>query len=287
MTDPASLPVLTILAPGLLGASLGAAAKAAGLVGRVQVWARRAETIRELECCNWCDEASMDMAQVVKDADLIWVCAPVNVVARLVGQLAAWVKPTAVVTDVGSTKGRLVQQCESALGGAAAFVGSHPMAGSQKSGLSHADAQLYADRPCFVTPTDCSDPAAVETIRHFWEAMGMRVYEVAPDEHDRIVASISHAPHLVAASLAATLAEAGAGQWTHFVGTGLRDTTRIAAGSVEMWMDILLHNREQIVPVLAKVIDGLEHLKTHLEHGQFNAVEQVLRDGKRFRESLE
>lgn len=284
--DKVYTPTIAILAPGLLGASLAAASKAAGLCERVHVWARRTETRDQCRAQPWCDHCFDTIEEAVAQADLIWVCAPVGAISRLVAQSAPSLKHGAIVSDVGSTKELLVGACERALAGRAHFIGSHPMAGSERSGLEHADALLYSGKPCFVTPTAQSDPAALNTVEAYWRALGMRVHQVTAIEHDRIVACMSHLPHVVAATLASKISEIGGDQWCEFAGSGLMDTTRVAAGSTPMWMDILRHNREQILPFLTEVIDGLEHVKVHLEHGQFDAVEQVLQSGKAFRERL-
>ena len=278
---------IAILAPGLLGASLAAASKASGLCERVQVWARREETRRQCAEQAWCDSCHSTIEGAVSGADLVWVCAPVGAISRLVAMAAPHLKPDAIVSDVGSTKERLVMECERALEGRAVFVGSHPMAGSERSGLSNADVNLYAGKPCFVTPSQGCDERAVKRIEKFWEGLGMRVTRIDAREHDRIVACISHLPHVVAATLASKVAEMGGVGWREYVGSGLMDTTRVAAGSTPMWMDILQHNREEILPMLRGIIEGLEHVRIHLEQGRFEAVEQVLESGKQFRESLD
>jgi len=251
------------------------------------VWARREETRLQCQGEAWCD-ACYDMAEkAVKDADLVWICTPVGSTAQLAGKIAGHLKPGAVVSDVGSTKEKLVRQCELAIGDKGFFIGSHPMAGSEKSGTDNADAELYEGKPCFVTPDEQSNPDALEFVIDFWKALGMHVHVVSPQEHDHIVANISHLPHLVAASLAAKVSEIGTEQWKQFVGSGLMDTTRVAAGSVPMWMDIIDHNRTEILPALKEMIDALEHLKMHLESGNIQVVEDVLKAGKYYRESLD
>lgn len=281
------LPTIAILAPGLLGASLAAASKANRLCARVHVWARREETRKQCQLKDWCDECFETAEAAVAQADIVWICAPVASIARLVAKLEPHLKPGAIVSDVGSTKAKLIAQCEQCLGNRSFFVGSHPMAGSEKSGLEYADKNLYKGRPCFVTPSAFTDSNALDVIETYWKALGMQVYRVTPKEHDHIVAMISHLPHLVAATLASKLAQKGGTQWRQFVGSGLLDTTRVAAGSVPMWMDILDHNRDEILSAISLMIDGLEHLREHLRSGRYEAVEQLLIEGKAFREMIE
>ena len=286
-TSTKPLPDIAILAPGLLGASLAAACRKRGICDRIHVWARREET--RLQCRDeaWCDACYSTAEEAVEEADLVWICAPVGSIAQLAGKIAGHLKPGAVVSDVGSTKEKLVRQCELAIGDKGFFIGSHPMAGSEKSGTANADPELYEGRPCFVTPSDSSNPDALERVMGFWKALGMHLHIVTPKEHDHIVANISHLPHLVATSLAAKVSEVGTVQWKNFVGSGFMDTTRVAAGSVPMWMDIIDHNRAEILPALKEMIDALEHLRVHLESGSIEVVKDILMAGKEFRESLD
>jgi cyclohexadieny/prephenate dehydrogenase len=281
------LPDIAIIAPGLLGASLGAASRKFNVCGKIHVWARRPETRVLCSALNWCDVVHDNIGDAVKDADLVWVCSPVSAIARLIHQLTPWLKPGAVISDVGSTKRKLVAQCEQAIGNHGVFVGSHPMAGSEKSGLDHARADLYKGKACFVTPGKDTPESAIAIVETYWKAIGMRVTRMTPDEHDRIVGYISHLPHLVASSLSCMLCEKGGDHWKSFVGTGLLDTTRVASGNVEMWKDIIDHNREEILPALGSMIAALEHLRTHIENGRQDALMEVLAKGKHFRDSID
>ena len=251
------------------------------------MWARRKETRELCRSLDWCDYVHEEVADAVSEADIVWVCSPVSVIARLVHQLAPFLKSGAIVSDVGSTKRKLISQCEQAIGDRGIFVGSHPMAGSEKSGLAYSHANLYVDRPCFVTPSVHTPEIAVQTIEEYWKALGMRVCRLCPEEHDNIVAYISHLPHLVASSLASMLADTGKPHWKSFVGTGLLDTTRVASGSVEMWKDIINHNREEILPALSSMIAALEHLRVHIESGHPDALTEILEKGKVFRDEID
>ena len=279
-------PDIAIVAPGLLGASLGAASRKFSICGQIHVWARREETRELCRSLDWCDCVHEVLSDAVAGADIVWVCAPVSAIAQLVHRFAPYLKSGAIVSDVGSTKRKLILQCEQAIGDHGVFVGSHPMAGSEKSGLAYAQAELYVDRPCFVTPSAHTPEQATRTIEAYWEALGMRVSRIAPDEHDNIVAYISHLPHLVASSLASMLADICKPHWKSFIGTGLLDTTRVASGNVEMWKDIIEHNREEILPALASMIAALEHLRVHVENGHPDALTEILEKGKRYRDKI-
>ena len=280
-------PDIAIIAPGLLGASLGAASRKRGICGEIHVWARRQETRDVCRSLNWCDHVHDEIGEAVARADLIWVCAPVSAIARLIHQMAPHLKSGAIVSDVGSTKSKLVPQCERAIGGHGVFVGSHPMAGSEKSGLEHAQADLYDSRPCFITPGEQAPEAALKTVEAYWKALDMRVSRISPAEHDTIVSHISHLPHLVASALASMLSENCQPHWKAFISTGLLDTTRVASGNVGMWKDIIEQNREEIIPALGGMIAALEHLRVHIENGHSDALVEVLEQGKRYRDTID
>lgn len=280
------LPEIAIIAPGLLGASIGAASRKLNLSVRINVWARREETRAACDKLPWCDQVHSNIGDAVRNADMIWVCAPVASIPRLIQQFAQDLKPGAIVTDVGSTKAKLVKQCELAIGDHGIFVGSHPMAGSEKSGLEHAEVDLYCGKPCFVTPGKASTVDAVSVVEEYWKSLGMRTICLPANEHDRIVAYISHLPHLVASTLAALLFDRADESWKDYVGTGILDTTRVASGSVQMWKDIVDDNRDEILPVLTDMIASLEHLKAHVEGGHPDALEEVLNKGKLYRDGI-
>lgn len=280
-------PDIAIIAPGLLGASLGMASRKLNICGRIHVWARRQETRDLCRSLDWCDHVHEAIGEAVVEADLIWVCAPVCAIARLIHLMAPHLKQGAIVSDVGSTKSRLVPQCEKAIGERGIFVGSHPMAGSEKSGLEHAHADLFENRPCFITPGEQTPEVALQTVETYWKSLGMKVSRISPTEHDTIVSYISHLPHLVASSLASMLSETGQPHWKSFIGTGLLDTTRIASGNVGMWKDIIEHNREEIIPALGSMIAALEHLRVHIENGHSDALVEALEQGKRYRDSID
>jgi cyclohexadieny/prephenate dehydrogenase len=276
---------LTILAPGLLGASLGLAARYYALAGRVHVWARRAESRLACQEADWCDGAFADPLEAVGGSDLVVVCTPVDQIVAMTRRIAPGLRKGALVTDVGSTKSRICRLCSHAAPTGTVFVGSHPMAGSEKSGMQHARADLFRGRACLVTPLEETPAGAVEQVAGFWRALGMEVTSMSPEKHDEIVAHISHLPHLLASLLCRQLARQPA-QWQAFSGNGLRDSTRIAAGSPEIWRSIFEENREELL----RAIDGFEQelaaMRSHLHNGEWARVRQLLEAGKRYREEL-
>ncbi len=279
--------IVTIIAPGLLGASLAAAMREKGMAGEIRIWARRAEVRKACQREDWCDCVFDDLEQSVVDADLVWIASPVGVVGRIARVIAPHLRKGAIVSDVGSTKSMIVEQCEAALADSGThFVGSHPMAGSEKSGHEYADASLFEGMPCFVTPTDQTENGALNQILEFWSLLGMELTETTPEVHDRIVASVSHLPHLVASALSYTLAKSVDSTWLKHAGNGLADTTRIASGSVPVWKDIIQQNREQIMPMLSSLILNLEEIKYRIEAGDADTLGEILEQGKSFRDQL-
>ncbi|HTO02143.1 MAG TPA: prephenate dehydrogenase/arogenate dehydrogenase family protein, partial [Opitutus sp.] len=200
-------PSLTILAPGLLGGSAALAARARQAASRIVLWARRPETRLALREQTWCDAVADTAEEAVRDADLVLIAAPVDRIVPLTQQIASQLKPGAVVTDVGSVKSEISRLGHAALGSRAHFVGSHPMAGSEKTGWENGSAALFERRTCFVTPLPDTNAAAVEQVVRFWREVGGEPVTVSPDEHDEIVAYISHLPQVIASSLCSLLAQ--------------------------------------------------------------------------------
>jgi prephenate dehydrogenase len=276
---------LTIIGPGLLGASLGMAARHYGVVERVQAWARREEVRLACERANWCSLASRDLAEAVTGSDLVVVCLPVDRIVAKVEEMAPHLAPGAVVTDVGSTKSRICRHAGRLLTGETAFVGAHPMAGSEKSGLHHARVDLFRDRACLVTPLEESPPSAVEAVLRFWADIGMQVSTETPERHDEIVACISHLPHLLASVLAHQLSQRPEG-WKALAGNGLRDTTRIASGQATIWRAIFEENREELLRAMDDFDEHFAAIRSALHNEDWLRLTQLLDKAKRYRDDL-
>jgi cyclohexadieny/prephenate dehydrogenase len=276
---------LTILAPGLLGGSVARAAHARGVARRIVIWARRPETRLGLEGQPWCSATNGTPEEAVKDADLVVIATPVDRIVPMLTQVASFLKAGAVVCDVGSVKGDISRLGHGVLGGNAHFVGSHPMAGSEKTGWEHGSAGLFERRPCFVTPLDKSDPHAVETVVHFWSDLGAEVVTVAPDAHDEIVAHISHLPQVLASTLCAFLATKDPA-WRNQAGGGLRDTTRIAASDPQLWRTILEQNRDEVLRALRHYQDELQAFHAALSNRDYLDVIARLERGKAYRDQF-
>ncbi len=191
----------------------------------------------------------------------------------------------AIVTDVGSVKGPLVSLLEQAVPEGAFFVGSHPIAGSDRSGMEYADADIFIGARCILTPTERTDPDAARAVASLWRTLGAEVVTMSPDEHDRVYAAVSHFPHLVAYSVMTTVGEANRDA-IDLCGSGFRDLTRIAASPAGLWTDISLMNREHILPVLDLFLQRLTALRTVLAAGDADALRQEFEEARILRESI-
>ncbi len=277
---------LTILAPGLLGASLGMASRRLSLAGRIHVWARRPESREACQTADWCDAAFADPAASVTGSDLVVICTPVDTIADMTLQLAPQLEEGCIVTDVGSTKSRICRISARSVPPGVVFIGSHPMAGSEKSGMEHARDDLFQGRACLVTPLDDAPAEAADRLVRFWRDLGMEVTTLSPEKHDEIVAHISHLPHVLASALCLQLSRLPEA-WQAFAGQGLRDTTRVAAGSPEIWRSILEENKEEMLRALNGFEQELAALRMHLLNGEWAQVRHLLEQGKRYRERLD
>ncbi len=263
---------LAILGLGLLGGSIGLAAKQFGAARRVVGWSQREETRLGAIERGAIDESHPEPNGAVAQADLTIVCTPVGVMPAVFESIAGAVRAGAIVTDVGSTKRTIVSAGEKFIAPRGRFVGSHPMAGSDKQGIEAANAHLFQKSVCIITPTEFSDIHAVNTTEQFWTRLGSRLTRLAPSEHDRLLADVSHMPHLLAAALMNMQDERA----TAVSGNGFRDSTRIAGGDAKLWRDIFMDNRDPIIRSLDRLMAGLKDYRTALQAGDAGKIETLL-----------
>jgi prephenate dehydrogenase len=277
---------ITLVGVGLLGGSLGLAIKQRRLAARVEGLVRRMTSIADCEKLGVVDHATCDLAHAVADADLVVLCTPLAQMRGLVEPMLAFLKPGCLVTDVGSVKASVVQELELLAAGAGAhFVGSHPMAGAEKIGVRAARPDLFENAVCVVTPTPQSLPSAVDRVIAFWQAVGGRVLKLTPDTHDELVSRSSHLPHIVAAELANyVLSPVHPREQALLCAQGFRDTTRVASGSPEMWRDIALANRKNLIRVLGVFIEDLREFQLALESADGGSVAEFFEKAKQRRD---
>ena len=261
---------ISILGVGLLGGSMGLAIKSRLKGCRVVGYGHRPATIDAALKIGALDEGYTSIAPAVAGADMIVLCTPVGLFESILEELRERVGPQTVITDVGSTKRSIVQLAMKLLPHPGQFVGSHPMAGSEKRGVEHARADLYDGGLCILTPTDQTDPAAIQKVEELWLALGMRLCRVSPQEHDRRLADVSHLPH----ALAAALMSIQEPQSIPLAGKGFHDMTRIAGGDGVLWRDIFLDNRDNVLLGIGRLKQRLDLLSDMLENNQ----DQALRD---------
>jgi prephenate dehydrogenase len=273
---------VAIVGVGLIGASIGLAIKERKLARHVVGIGRTKKTLEKARERGAVDEAAHSLARGVKEAQLVIVCTPVEKIVETVREAAQHVPPHALLTDAGSTKGNIVAALAAPLPDSVHFVGSHPLAGSEKTGPEHARADLFVDRVVVVTPTKETPAIALGELRLFWEALGARVMFMSPREHDALVAATSHAPHAIASALAAATPPAA----LELVAGGWLDTTRIAAGDPELWRQILLDNRDHSLRALAKFAKVLSELRQALKAGDGEALLAILEAGKQTRDAV-
>ncbi len=241
---------LAILGVGLLGGSVARAARAQGLAREIIGVGRDRQRLAPAVEDGALDRAVTDVAEGVRGADLVVLAATVLANESLLAQVWRHAEDGALITDVGSTKRGIVHAAERlAATRPLAFVGSHPMAGSEKSGYAIARADLFHGALVVVTPTEATDPRAVKAVTEFWEALGARVSTLDPESHDRAVAAISHVPHVVAWALMDAVARFEPGA-LEVAARGFKDTTRIAASDPAMWRDILVANADAVLATL-------------------------------------
>ncbi|SRR5581483_2431821 len=276
---------IAILGPGLLGGSIALALRARKADAQIAMWARREDAVVELLREKIADVASTSIDQIVNDAQLVVFCTPIGCMPELAEKIAPLIAPETLVTDVGSVKAPVVDTLAPIFSKRSRFVGSHPMAGSEQSGLAAARADLFENAACILTPDERSDNDAVASIGAFWKFLGCRIHMLPPGEHDEIIARVSHLPHLVAATLV-NLAVGENASALDFSGPGFRDTTRVASGPPAMWTEIFEQNRDALEKSINAMIEKLRDVLKLLSAADARAMEQFLTEAKTRRDAL-
>ncbi len=283
--DPSSASVrferMALLGVGLIGGSAALAFKRAGCVARVIGHDPDAKALQTALGAGVIDAVAASVAEAVADADLIVLAAPVGAMAALLAEVAAHAAPFAVITDVGSTKGSVIDVARAALSANSSFslrrfVPGHPIAGRELPGVEHALADLFRDKLFIATPTEVTHADALAKVEALWQAAGSRVVRMPAEEHDRIFAAVSHLPHLLAFALVAAIAQEHDGAHKlEFAGGGFRDFTRIAASSPVMWRDIAVANRAALSAELRTYRGLLDTLQAAVDAGDAATLERV------------
>lgn len=267
---------VAVLGPGLMGASLLMALRAKSPRTKLSVWARRKEAADEILRRGLADSAHAEAARTIEGADGVVLCVPVDRMHEVAQSIAPQVGPDTLVTDVGSTKEKLTGSLEKIFAGGKNFVGSHPMCGSEESGLAAARADLYADALCVVCPTPSTRGDLVAKTEQLWKSVGARTARLSPADHDRAAATASHVPHVAAAALVGLIAEEPEA-FRALCASGFRDTTRVASGSPDLWAAILSENATQVAASLQKFEKLLADYRAAIGTADRDKIAQMLR----------
>jgi prephenate dehydrogenase len=274
--------VLGIVGVGLIGGSIGLAARRSGKFSRQLGTGRDRANLENAVRLGCIDEIAADLPALAEQADILVFCTPVNRIAEQVLSITRKCKPGTLITDAGSTKAQIISQVEDELPADIEFIGSHPLAGSEKRGAEHARADLFDNRLTIVTPTPRTPSTAETRASDFWRSLGSRVVSMSPADHDQALALTSHLPHLVAAALAGVLPK----EMREFTANGFRDTTRIAAGDPDLWTPIFLHNHVELADATLRLQRRLIEFSEALLAADEATLTRLLAEGKKVRDDL-
>jgi prephenate dehydrogenase len=271
---------LAIIGVGLLGGSIALAARSSQTARSILGISRNPETLAAAQSRGMFDETSQHLDAVSK-ANLAVICTPVKEISRLAREIMA-LSPCIIVSDVGSSKEEIVEDVESEAKGPCRFVGGHPLAGSEKTGVAHARANLFEKRIVFLTATQKTDQRATKLLRSFWESFGATIVEMPAQQHDQIMAQTSHAPHLLAYALAGSISH----EYLRFAGTGFRDSIRLAGSDPKLWVEIILSNRENVLAALRQVQSRGQMIQQALEAGDESVLLRLFSEGRKVHHAL-
>jgi prephenate dehydrogenase len=276
------LNTVAIVGVGLIGGSIGLALRQRKLAQKVIGIGRRQESLRAARRVGAIDHTTIDLEKGVAEADLIIVCTPVGRIVEDVRKAALHCPEGTLITDVGSAKQAIVAELDQGLPRDCRFLGSHPLAGSEKTGATYAKADLFEGRVAILTPTKNTRAEDYDLLEEFWEALGSVVIRLSPEDHDHALAITSHLPHILASALILSVPE----KYFRLAGPGLHDTTRIASGDAELWRQILELNRENVLAALGQFSDHLSALRNAVANGDRDEITRLLTLAKKNRDAL-
>ncbi|HIJ96139.1 MAG TPA: prephenate dehydrogenase/arogenate dehydrogenase family protein [Desulfuromonadales bacterium] len=279
---------LAVIGVGLIGGSFALALRQAGAVERVVGIGRSRANLEDALSLGICDEISQDALQGVQGADMVFISVPVCSIPAVLAEIAPALAPGCIVTDGGSVKTAIVRECQALMPPGCHFVGGHPIAGTEYSGAAASFATLYRGKRCILTPTDSTDPDALETVARLWRCCGAEVCSMEPGHHDRIFAEISHLPHAVAYALvhAVGSADAEGENVLSFSAGGFKDFTRIASSDPVMWRDIALMNREALLNSIDGFSASLAELRRRIDGRDQPGLTEFFTIAKQFRDGI-
>ena len=281
---------VALIGIGLIGSSIARAAKEfEGLATEIIVNARSRKSLDRVAELGFADRCEIDPVKAVAGADCVILCSPVGTYAELAERIAPALMPGAILTDVGSTKQSVVRDVGPFVPEGVHFIPAHPIAGTEFSGPDSGFATLFQGRWCLLTPLPGTDEAAIRKLRDFWELMGAQTAIMDAAHHDRMIAIVSHLPHLIAFTICGTaddLADETRQEVLQYAASGFRDFTRIAASDPVMWRDIFLNNREALLEMLARFTEDAQAMARAVRWGDTNYIEDKINRSRKIRQSL-
>ncbi len=274
---------VTIIGLGLIGGSLGLAIKKKRLAKKVVGVSRRRSTIQCALALGTVDKATLDLRKGVKGSDLVILTAPVLKIIDIAKRISSDLKKGIIVIDTGSTKKDIVKNIESILADSVSFVGVHPLAGSERSGVMYAHKDLFKGAYCILIKTNRTNPKALSKVKKFCKALGMKVEIMSPERHDRVVSKLSHLPHAVSVALSNSCSNK---KDLRLAAGGFKDTTRIASGSPELWKDIFITNRKNIGRDIRVLKKELSKIETALRKNSSAKLLKLFKRAKAIRDSI-
>jgi len=269
---------VAIIGTGLIGGSMALAIKKKCLAHQIIGVSRHKNTLIWGKKSHIIDKGSQNLS-IIQDADLVVLATPVNTILKLADIILKFIRKDSIVTDVGSTKKEIVSKLSKIFPN---YVGSHPLAGSEKRGLTNASTDIFKNSLCILTPTKNTTPKALKKIKNLWNKLGARVIFLSPDTHDRILSFVSHLPHVIAFSLIDIVPD----KYLRFGATGLKDTTRIALSDSRVWVDIFLSNRENMLKSIESFQNNLSRIKSAINKRDERTLIKILKKAKGKREIL-
>jgi prephenate dehydrogenase len=273
---------VAIVGVGLIGGSIGMALRQRGLAKNVIGIGRRQTSLRAARRVGAVSHTTIDLNKGVAEAELVIVCTPVGQIVEHVRQVAQHCTERILLTDAGSVKQPIVEALDAGLARGCRFLGGHPLAGSEKTGAANAAADLFDGRVAILTPTKNTRAEDFDLLEQFWQSLGSVVVQMTPEEHDHALALTSHLPHAAAAALAMTVPE----KYFRLAGTGMVDTTRVAAGDPELWRQILALNRNNLLGALEQYGAKLSALHAAIRDDDQDEITRFLTLAKKNRDAL-
>lgn len=279
---------VTIIGLGLIGGSLAWALKKSGRVEEVFGIDVDEKAIGYAVQKGIIDNGSKELQVGVKRSEVVVIATYVGVIPKVARSLVSIVSPGTIITDVGSVKGKVVKDIEELLPPHLHFIGGHPIAGTERSGINVADSGLFKEKRCILTPTSKTRSEAIAKVKNLWEIVGARVLTMDPETHDRVLGIVSHLPHVIAYALVNSVASVKEpANIFDFAGGGLRDYTRISVSSPDMWSDIFLNNKENVLKAVGEFKKSLDKIQILIEEGHSEGLKEELKRSTRVKDDMD